>query len=80
VATGIGFGAAGVRPVQAIVFAQVANGVLLPAIAVFLLLGVNDRRWMGDHANGWAMNVLGAAVVLVALGLGIRATVGAFGG
>jgi len=26
------------------------------------------------------MNVLGAAVVLVALGLGIRATVGAFGG
>src|SRR5690606_19871222 len=40
--TGVAFALSGVRPVPAILFAQVANGVLLPAIAVFLLLAAND--------------------------------------
>jgi hypothetical protein len=52
---GVPFAIAGTRPtiplgfgeVSVIVFAQVANGILLPAIAVFLLLAVNDRRRMG---------------------------------
>ena len=72
-AAGIVFAGLGVRPVPAILFAQVANGILLPAIAVFLLLAANDRRWMGDRVNGTAANVAGAVVVLVALGLGLRA-------
>jgi manganese transport protein len=76
-AAGIVFAGLGVRPVPAILFAQVANGILLPAIAVFLLLAVNDRNAMGDRANGAAMNVAGIAVVVVALGLGIRALWGA---
>lgn len=76
-AAGILFAGLGVRPVPAILFAQVANGILLPAIAIFLLLGVNDRRWMGDRANGLPMNVAGGAVVVVALGLGLRALWGA---
>jgi manganese transport protein len=76
-AVGIVFAGLGVRPVPAILFAQVANGILLPAIAVFLLLAVNDRRWMEDRANGVAMNVAGAIVVVVALGLGLRAVWGA---
>lgn len=70
---GILFALAGVRPVPAILFAQVANGVLLPAIAIFLLLAVNDRRWMGERVNGVLANVAGAVVVLVALALGVRA-------
>lgn len=78
-AVGILFAGLGVRPVPAILFAQVTNGVLLPAIAVFLLLGVNDRRWMGDQANGLPMNLAGAAVVLVALTLGLRAVWSALG-
>jgi manganese transport protein len=76
-AAGIVFAGLGVRPVPAILFAQVANGILLPAIAIFLLLGVNDRRWMGDRANGLPMNIAGGAVVVVALGLGLRALWGA---
>jgi manganese transport protein len=76
---GIVFAGLGVRPVPAILFAQVANGILLPAIAVFLLLAVNDRRSMGDRANGVVMNVAGAVVVAVALGLGMRALWGALG-
>jgi manganese transport protein len=71
--TGAAFGAAGVRPVPAILFAQVANGILLPAIAIFLLVAVNDRRRMGESANGPVANAVGGAVVLVAVGLGVWA-------
>jgi manganese transport protein len=72
-AAGIVFAGLGIRPVPAILFAQVANGVLLPFIAVLLLLGVNDRSRMGARVNGPAMNTAGAVVVLVALALGLRA-------
>jgi len=74
---GAGFAAAGVRPVPAILFAQVANGVLLPAVAAFLLVAANDARRMGERRNGRFLNLAGAAVVLVTLVLGIRAVAGA---
>jgi manganese transport protein len=72
------FAIAGTRPtiplgfgeVSVIVFAQVANGILLPAIAVFLLVAVNDRRRMGDHVNGAVRNTLGALVVVTTVVLG----------
>jgi len=63
------FAAVGLRPVPLILFAQVANGLLLPAVAVFLLLAVNDRARMGRWANARWMNVIGSGVVLVVLGL-----------
>lgn len=73
--TGVVLALTGLRPVPAILFAQVMNGILLPAVALFLVLAVNDRRWMADRVNGPVANVLGAVVVLVALGLGARALV-----
>ena len=76
---GVLFAGVGVSPVPAILFAQVANGILLPAIAVFLLLAMNDRRWLGDRANGVGMNTAGALVAAVALVLGLRALWSAFG-
>ncbi len=76
---GVAFAVTGVRPVPAILFAQAANGVLLPAVAIFLLIVVNDRRSMGSHANGFLANVLGGAVVAVTLVLGARAVLGALG-
>jgi manganese transport protein len=83
-ATGIGFGLAGLRPVPVILLAQAANGVLLPWVAVFLLLAVNDRRLMGEAGlNGRGSNLAMALVVGVALVLGtsgvLRAAVAAAG-
>ncbi|MBT8402751.1 MAG: Nramp family divalent metal transporter [Gemmatimonadetes bacterium] len=69
----------GIRPVPAIVFAQAANGILLPTIAAFLLLVVNDREWMGARANGLPANLLGGVVVLVATLLGLRALASVLG-
>lgn len=76
---GVGFGVAGVSPVPAIVFAQAANGILLPTIAVFLLIVVNDRGWMGDRVNGTLANVIGGLVVTVAAVLGGRALLSVLG-
>ena len=75
-AIGAAFAVAGVRPIPAILFAQAANGVLLPAVAAFLLMAVNDRRALGRHINGALSNAIGALVVLVALALGARAILG----
>jgi Mn2+/Fe2+ NRAMP family transporter len=66
-AVGLGFTLAGVRPVPAIVFAQAANAILLPAIAIFLLIVMNDRRQLKGATNGIVANALGGLIVLVTL-------------
>lgn len=83
-ATGVVFGVSGVQPIPVIVLAQALNGLLLPLVAVFLLLAVNDRRLMGESGlNGPAANLLLTLVVLVTLVLGAlqltRAASRAFG-
>ncbi len=68
---GITVASLGIQPIALIVFAQVANGILLPLIAAFLLLAVNQQR-MGAYRNSAARNVLGGLVLLMALLLGAR--------
>ncbi|KPK82182.1 MAG: manganese transporter [Gemmatimonas sp. SM23_52] len=60
------------RPVPAIIFAQAANGLLLPIVAGFLLYLANDRGLLGGRVNSRASNVLGLLAVAVAAILGLR--------
>lgn len=69
---GASFGIAEVRPVPAIIIAQALNGVLLPVVAVFLWLVMNDRRLLGETVNGRAANVVMGLVVAVCVALGAR--------
>ena len=69
-ASGTFFAVIGTSPLAAILFAQAANGLLLPVCAVFLLVVMNRSQQLGDYRNGIASNLLGAFVVLVTLGLG----------
>jgi Mn2+/Fe2+ NRAMP family transporter len=69
---GVGFSLLGSSPVQIIVFAQVANGILLPIVAVFLIYVMNDRDILGEYTNTTAQNVLGAIVTIVVVWLGVR--------
>ena len=66
-------------PVAAIVFAQAANGILLPFIAVFLLIVMNRKELLGDYTNGFFANFLGAGVVIIATALGGFQLLKAFG-
>lgn len=60
-----------IKPVTVIWFAQVANGLLLPIMALFLVWACNHSI-MGGYRNNWRQNILAGLVVLVALGLGLR--------
>ena len=71
-AVGIVFSAFEFKPLSVIMFAQVANGILLPIIAIFLLWVMNNRRLLGKHVNGVWANVAGVTVVTVAIALGVR--------
>ena len=67
----------GIRPVQVIWFAQVANGILLPLICLCLLLAMNHAV-LGQYKNSRWQNVLGLLVLLVSLLLSGRSLALAF--
>ncbi|MBO6651034.1 MAG: divalent metal cation transporter, partial [Balneola sp.] len=69
---GVVFSMLSFSPVSIIQFAQVANGVLLPLVAIFLMYVVNQKKILGDYVNTTIQNILGIIVVLVALLVGFR--------
>ncbi len=73
------FAAVGTKPLTAILFAQAANGFLLPICAIFLLVVMNRKESLGAYANGTLVNLLGGAVVLVTVGLGLLKILQVFG-
>ncbi|CAB0151727.1 Divalent metal cation transporter MntH [Pseudidiomarina piscicola] len=68
---GVCIASLGLKPVSVIWFAQVANGLLLPIMALFLVWACNHKM-MGNYRNSLKQNLLAAVVVLVAIGLGLR--------
>lgn len=69
--TGIVFSAAGFKPVALIIFAQAANGVLLPVIVVILLIIVNEGTLMEKYRNSFFQNILGIIIILIVSFIGI---------
>src|SRR5438067_8528419 len=55
--------------IKVILFSQVANGVLLPFVLVFMLLLVNRKEVMGEYRNSRTANVIawGTAATIIAL-------------
>ena len=76
---GILFSAFGFKPIQAIVFAQITNGILLPIIAVYLLWVMNSKAILGEYKNKRRTNIVGGIVVLIAIGLGLRSVFAVLG-
>jgi Mn2+/Fe2+ NRAMP family transporter len=78
---GAGFGIAGVQPIPVIILAQAFNGLLLPLVAVFLWLTMNDRGLLGDRGvNTLPQNLLMGVVVVACVVLGLRGLAAAAGG
>jgi len=68
-----------IRPIEVIQFAQAANGLLLPIMALLLLWAVNRKAVMGTHVNGRGQNLIGLAIVLLSVVLGGRSVLNALG-
>jgi manganese transport protein len=77
---GMAFGIADVRPIPVIILAQAFNGLLLPLVAVFLWIAMNDRDLLGDGINSRLQNLVMGVVVLVCVGLGLRGVMAAVSG
>ncbi len=76
---GVSMAASGFKPIEAIVFAQAANGILLPIIAIYLLWVMNSKKIMNQYINSRLSNILGIIIVIIALGLGLRSLLHVFG-
>ncbi len=75
---GASIASSGYKPMNIIWFAQVANGLLLPIITLFLLWMMNSDR-LGQYKNTRLQNGLGILILLVTLLLSGRSLMSAFG-
>jgi Mn2+/Fe2+ NRAMP family transporter len=69
---GIFFLSFDIKPIEIIKFAQVANGILLPVIAIFLLWIVNKVSVMGKYRNTKFQNILGFLIIVLVIVLGAK--------
>lgn len=60
------------QPIEIIRFAQIANGILLPVIAIFLFWIVNRASLLGEYKNTLLQNVLGILIIGITIFLGAR--------
>jgi len=78
---GVLFGSAGVKPIPVIILAQAFNALVLPLIAVFLWLTMNDRSLLGEGGvNTRTQNIVMGAVVSACVALGLRGLIAAAAG
>ncbi len=75
---GVLFMSTGIKPLEIIKFAQVANGMLLPIIAVFLLWIVNRKTVMREYRNTQFQNILGIIIILLSVILGVKSILTVF--
>jgi len=61
----------GYSPVEVILLAQVANGIMLPIAAIFLVYMANNKKRLGEYTNNLTQNILGIIVCAIAVYLGI---------
>lgn len=77
---GVALASLGIKPIEIIKFAQVANGILLPVICGFLLWVMNRRKVLGAYANNRFQNILGFLIFGVTLFLGLKSIWSVFSG
>ena len=75
---GVVFSSIGFKSIEIIKFAQVANGLLLPIIAGFLLWVMNKASVLGSYKNSKLQNILGVLIMIVAVFLGVKGILSVF--
>lgn len=68
---GILFSSLGIKPIDIIKFAQIANGILLPVIAGFLIWIMNQRSILGVFKNSIRQNILAIIIFGISMLLSI---------
>ena len=76
---GISFSSLDFKSIEIIKFAQVANGILLPVIAVFLLVVANNKRLLKSQVNGYLFNLISVIIILFTMFIGIKSILSVIG-
>jgi NRAMP (natural resistance-associated macrophage protein)-like metal ion transporter len=53
------------NPIRMLFWSAVINGLLAPPLIVIVIVVCNNRAVMGEHRNGWALNVFGGLAALL---------------
>lgn len=75
---GILSSSSGIKSIEIIKFAQVANGILLPVIAGFLIWIMNKKSVLGDYKNSPKQNVLSVIILTMTIFLGAKSILKVF--
>ncbi|WP_138433542.1 Nramp family divalent metal transporter [Winogradskyella algicola] len=75
---GVIFSSVGFKSIEIIKFAQVANGLLLPVIAGFLLWVMNKISVLGVYKNSKFQNFLGLIILVITILLGLKVILSIF--
>jgi len=75
---GIFFSSLNYNPIDIIQFAQVANGILLPIIAGYLIWMANQKQLLGTYINKPWQNILGIVIWFIVFGLGLKSILKVF--
>lgn len=78
-AAGVFFLSFNIKPIEIIKFAQIANGILLPVIAILLLWVVNRTAVMGVYRNTKIQNIAGVVIIVLAVILGVKSIISVLG-
>ena len=62
----------GAKPIVVIKFAQIANAILLPLVAVFLIYVSNSKKLMQNYINSSWQNILGIILLLITIILSLK--------
>lgn len=68
----------GIKPIEIIKFAQVANGMLLPIIAGILLWIMNRKTVLGSYTNSKTQNIFGCIILGITIFLGLKVILNVF--
>ncbi|MCR8669032.1 Nramp family divalent metal transporter [Aestuariibaculum sp. M13] len=75
---GIASSSLGIKSIEIIKFAQVANGILLPVVAGFLIWVMNRTSVLGIYKNSLKQNVLGIVILAITIFLGLKSILKVF--
>ncbi|WP_425638410.1 Nramp family divalent metal transporter [Algoriphagus yeomjeoni] len=79
VGLGLLFASLGIKPVQLITLAQLANGVLLPLISGWIIWIASQKSVLGDFRNKPFQTILAVLIWLVTLALGLKSILAVLG-
>ena len=65
-------------PISIIIFAQIANGIILPVLVGLLFWQGNNKNKLGAHTNSKTKNILFGIIFIISLGLSIKTLLSVF--